>query len=119
MTDEQIQVWELALKMVGLDPVKVAETLRQLDEAMRILAEVAAQAFNVIFTGFAESLEELEKRGVFDYEPTARKKKQERDRRKAAKMANVAGFSRYEKRRLCWAMKRRTRPRARERGPPV
>lgn len=118
MMDEQIQALGLALKMVGLDLVEATETLRQLDEDMQILAEELAKALNVIFNGFAESLEELDKRGVFDQEQTTRKKKRARDRRMAVKMAHVARFSRYDNGRLRWAVKRRVRPRARERGPP-
>lgn len=114
MTDEQIRAWGLALKLVGLDPVEVAETLRQLDEAMRILVEVAEQACNMTLTGFAESLEELEKRGAFDHEQTTRKKKRERDRRMVAKRSNAASFRQYKAKEAAWRTQKRTGARRRE-----
>lgn len=120
---ELAKPWEWALEIAGIDPEKVAEVFRRLDEAMRIaeeLAEKAAKVFTALFGSYEEGMEELEEYGVFDYEQTARKKNRERDRRMSAKMENdAARFSQYGKRRLCWDVKRRTRPRARERAPPV
>lgn len=118
---ELAKSWEWELEITGIDPEKVAEAFRWFDEAMKIaeeLAEKAAKVFTALFGSYEESMEELEEYGVFDYEQTARKKKREQDRRISAKMENAARFSQYGKRRLCWDVKRRTRPRARERAPP-
>lgn len=118
MTDEQIQAWRKALAAAGYDPIKVAETIERFNEAIRILAEELAKALNVIFNGLAESLEELEKCGVFDYEQTARKKRQQRDRRMVAKRSNAASFRQYKAKETAWRTQKRTGARRREwRGP--
>lgn len=120
MTDEQKWAWEWALKWAGYDPVKVAETIQRFNEAMRIIAEELAKALNVIFNGPAESLEELDKRGVFDQEQTTRKKKRERDRRMVAKRSNAASFRQYKAKETAWRTQKRTGARRREyRGPDI
>lgn len=118
-TDMQARTWLRALELAGYDAVKVAEMFRQISEAVQILAEEAIKALNVLFGVFEENYEELKKYVTFDSEQTARKKKRHRDRRQAAKIAHAVKFSRYNNRRLCCAVKRRTQPRARERGPPA
>lgn len=119
MMDVWVQSWMRAFELEGIDEGTLDEVLKEIADSTQIAYEKLIDEVISLCQPVSEMLEDLEKCGVFDYEQTAKKKKWERDRRLAVKMAHVARFSRYDNRRLYWAVKRQTKPRARERGPPA
>lgn len=131
MTVEEEKAWNRAFELagidVGIDLVKLGEIIREAvreiirawDDFDRGMQEAAALANDVLTQTPEEiSLEEVAKCYIFGYEPTTRKKKQERDRRRTAKQTTASRFRQYKARESAWAAQKRTGPRRREwRGP--
>lgn len=118
VTDDHVEMWVRVLKLAGVDSEIAIEVARRFGEEMRILAEEAENIIRALGYDVVELMKELEKCGVFDYEPTARKKKRERDRRKIIKRDTASRFRQYKARESDWATRERTGPRCREwRGP--
>jgi len=131
MTPEEEKAWKRVFELAGIDVeidlVKLGEIIREAvrkivrarDDFDREMQEVAAPANDVLTQTLEEvSLEEVAKRYIFGYEPTTRKKKRERDRRRIAKQTTASRFRQYKARESGWAAQKRTGQRRREwRGP--
>ncbi len=127
MTVEEEKAWKRAFELAGIDLVKLGEIIREAvreiirawDDFDRGMQEVAALANDVLTQTPEEiSLEEVAKCYIFSYEPTTRKKKQERDRRRTAKQTTASRFRQYKARESGWTAQKRTAQRRREwRGP--
>ena len=127
MTVEEEKAWKRAFELAGIDVVKLGEIIRAaVQEIVRVwndfdreMQAVATLANNMLAQTQEEvSLEEVVKRYIFGYEPTARKKKRERDRRRAVEQATASRFRQYKAKESAWAAQKRTGQRRREwRGP--
>ena len=127
MTVEEEKAWKRAFELAGGDVVKLGEIIREAvreivrawDDFDQEMQEGARLANNMLAQTLEEvSLEEVEKCYIFGYEPTARKKKRERDRRGMVEQATAARFRQQQGRESAWSVKKRTGQRRREwRGP--
>lgn len=118
MTDEQVKAWMRAFELAGIDAEKLAAAMQKIADAMLTIFDELVDGLVSLCRPVVEMLENLEKRGVFSHEQTARKKKRERDRRQAIKQENAARFRQYKATETAWKVQKRTAPRRREwRGP--
>lgn len=118
MMDERVQAWMRAFELAGIDEETLAEVLKKIADSIQVAFEKLIDEVISLCRPVSEMLEEMEKCGVFDYEQTARKKRQQRDRRMVAKRSNAASFRQYKAKETAWRTQKRTGARRREwRGP--
>lgn len=128
LTDEQVDAWKRAFELAGVDLNALGECLVKLAKAAAIaymeFEKAMEQVANIVRAGLIEAANELEEFEALEGElkklnlPTAREKKEAREKRSAAERATVSRFRQYKASESTWSARKRTGPRRREwRGP--
>lgn len=128
LTDEQVEAWKRAFELAGVDLNALGECLVKLAKAAAIaymeFEKAMEQVANIVRAGLIEAANELEEFEALEGElkklnlPTAREKKEAREKRSAAERATVSRFRQYKASESTWSARKRTGPRRREwRGP--
>lgn len=128
LTDEQVEAWRRAFELVGVDMDALGECLVKLAKAAAIaymeFEKAMEQVANIVRAGLIEAANELEEFEALEGElkklnlPTARNRKEAREKWRAAERATVSRFRQYKTGESAWSARKRTGPRRREwRGP--
>ena len=128
LTDEQVEAWKRAFELAGVDLDALGECLVKIAKALIItymeFEKAMEQVANIVRAGLMETASELEEFEAMEGElkklnfPTARDRKEAREKRCAADRAAASRFRQYKASESAWGARKRTGPRRREwRGP--
>lgn len=117
LTDEQVEAWKRAFELAGVDLNAMGECLVEIAKAVIITWEQVAniaRAGLMVAENELEELEALRKEAAFFNPPTARDRKEAREKRRAAERATASRFRQYKARENARGAGKRTGARGRE-----